>query len=193
VPIAPNGDCLFESIARQIQGVSLLGADDLRESAVIYGIEHSDNFSEFYWQDDSTVDLSSPGKRKQAFEKNLEQYLCPGVWNSEIGDFMSSLVALAANLKIVILKDNALPIFVPHEFEVTDESIVIVHSSNGTHYDATRPMTDEEKSAQQRPSSGIDHHSTSTCSSNVHFVIPYVSKSKLIYVADKNVVKKKAS
>jgi len=145
VSIPGNGDCLFQSIAVQIHEEPRYTAQQLRTLAVNYGIANSATYADYFWQDSCGEDVSTPRRRRIIFENNLSSFLDAGVWNGIVGDLMTTLVALAANLEIVILKNNMPPIFLPHEFEVTDNSIVVVHINDGTHYNATRPMTDEEK------------------------------------------------
>lgn len=127
-PVPGDGNCLFESIARQLPGASLTHYD-LRMIACETG-----RLNPYIYQPFTQFSLKS-------FHQNLDQLAEIGVWNVDIGDLAITMLRDALDLRIVVLRNGSVPHYFPDDNRaIDDNTIVVVQDDLQVHYDATLPV-----------------------------------------------------
>lgn len=129
--VPPDGNCLFEAVARQINDQSLNHAV-LRKLAYEYGKTNAKEFAAFL----------NPASGEPIYLTLLEQLKEDKQWANDCGDLMPLLISRSIGLDIVILKPGLPPLFClsssKSEQKISDDTIVIVYNDDENHYDASK-------------------------------------------------------
>lgn len=125
--VAPDGNCLFESVAR------LMDTPDMRDHRVLRAltVERGNRNPELY------EDFLA-GDRDQ-FKQQLLLLQKDGVWNIEIGDVAITMLRDALDIKIAVLQNYQKPQHFPADGRAIDRNtMVIVRDGTRKHYDSTK-------------------------------------------------------
>ena len=127
-PVPPDGNCMFESIARQSHDYTENTHIMLRKLTCIRGRVESERFRGFLAHHKRDQYLSEINK----LEKN-------GVWDIDIGDVAIMILQQVVNRKIVVLRNRQKPLIFPDDgVLINDDDLVILQDDFQTHYDSTR-------------------------------------------------------
>ena len=129
VPIKPDGNCMFASVACQLSRTAEKDLEDpmvLRLMAVEQGMEFFDNYKDFNVGD------------VEQFVWELIMMKKDGAWNYDIGDLAIHLLRDALKMKFVILQTRLKPVHIPDDGkEIDDNTVVLIRDQIGKHYDGT--------------------------------------------------------
>ena len=121
---------MFESVARQIENKSFCDHRVLRSLVCQRGRQFASKYQSFL-----SGDLEEYFSQLNRLSEN-------GVWNLEIGDLVTTILADAIKLKIVVIRSGTPPQHFPVDGKEIDENtIVIAQNDSHTHYNATRLLT----------------------------------------------------
>ena len=141
VQVRAGGNCLFESVAIQVPGMT---HQRLRQMACDYAAQN---------EEEGSIFLPGLCEGLQNYQQLVQDFRQDGYWHGSLGYLMpviifrvlgKPIVKIRHGTSQVIINDNGNPI--------NDDSIVIIQDVFRTHYDAAIPSSRVEQHGQQQQS-----------------------------------------
>lgn len=125
--VPQDGNCLFESIARQLDGPHT--HTSLRHLTVSNGLTNMLKYEELN------------GEYETRLTRKINELLQDNKWNAEIDNLVLNIIADALGVSIVVLGSYLPPHFFPcdNNDAIDDNTVVLVKDEMQTHFDATIP------------------------------------------------------
>ena len=141
VQVFGGGNCLFESVARQVPGMT---HQRLRQMACDYAAQNEEEGRGF---------LPGVHAGLQNYQQLVQDFRQDGYWQGSLGDQMPLLISSVLKKPIVkIQHGNPQAIINDTGAPIDDDTIVIIHDVSCTHYDAAIASSRVEQHGQQQQS-----------------------------------------
>lgn len=150
-PVPGSGDCMFESIARQLPDINIT-ASTLRQMAVDYGFLNEDHLKFF-----------CNASIQDNYQQFLSEFRQDGHWNDDLGDIMLTMISGALGpQEIIVIRNGTIPVYfnLTENDPVTSSTVVIIQNDAQTHFDATRSVA-KSRSGRTRSSANRSINSRS--------------------------------